>query len=195
MNIRTGTKSGTWPGRNTNRSVSSASPGCFVRGTEIRLPEARASRIEDLVPGLSTVLRADGAAVRTVTGRAGPETPPVFFVTASSGDVLGVTEHHPMVVRRRGAIVVVAARDLALGDLLLRLAPDDERPVTTRVARIERRIVGDLVYNFEVEGSADVDSHLVVASNLVTGDLALQAEIERRLALPRPSREIFRIAA
>lgn len=164
-----------WGGRSRDMQ------GCFVEGTQICLADERYVAVETLLPGEPNVMRPDGTPSPLLGGRAGLEEHQVIFFLTDHGHDLGVTQSHPMVVRREGQLSVVAALDVVVEDELLAFNPVDRRFFAT-VVEVERRDYGGLVYNIEIGGSGDPNSHFIVANGIVTGDLYLQQRLAEKAA-------------
>ena len=145
--------------------------GCFAKGTRVKLAHDVAVPIEKLHPG-NRVMLADGrlAVIKRMT--AGPESLPMIEIETSLGHKIMITSEHPLVTAKG----VKMAKDIALGDQLKSGA--DGKFVS--ILSIGKKIYTDLVYNFEVEGSAAERDHLVIAEGLVSGELYLQNKLSNQ---------------
>ncbi|OGR01173.1 MAG: hypothetical protein A2284_08175 [Deltaproteobacteria bacterium RIFOXYA12_FULL_61_11] len=154
--------------------------GCFVEGTPIRLADGSELPVERLRQG-QLLLDHTGEAHLIVNIVAGPERLPVLWLTPAGGPRLGVTSTHPMLTERG----LLQAKELHRGDRLL-LADGSFASLEV----IEAMPYRGLVWNVELARNDPSERRWLLASGIVTGDLALQAELERTpepVALaPRP---------
>ena len=172
--IGRGTGTNRSKGRSLGAAQAFATQGCFIAGTRLRLADQSEIAVEH-VKGDEVFARPDRTAARSLGGRAGPEVPPVLFLSTASGHHLGVTRTHPMVVQRAHTLEVLAAADLRVGDLLLVHTPAGLTP--TPVTSLDWRVYHGRGYNLRIAGHVPHE-HFVVANGIVTGDLHLQGEVE-----------------
>lgn len=152
--------------------------GCFDPDARILLADGKATlrasrlRVGDRV--WNPVAKRPVQIVRVVTG---PEKERLYSIRTSHGAVR-VTATHPM----RTTKGLFTASELSVGDTLV-----DSRLGRVGIVAIERYSLpaGDQVVNFELERVTGAEEdHYLVADGVVTGDLILQHELERRRAAP-----------
>ncbi len=151
-------------------------PGCFIEGTRIRLEDGSEIAIEEFC-GEEFVGLADGTGSTLHEGLTGPAEQPILSILTSHGQRLGVTATHPMVVERQGELEIVAASALGVGDRLPAFVGC--RQVRSQIQSIEQKNYAGTVYNIQVRGGIDPETHFIIANGIVTGDLYLQMQIEK----------------
>lgn len=145
--------------------------GCFAPDVMITMSDGSMRRADQIRPGdlLFSPHLKGAIAVRSVV--AGPEALPMYRI-ATSHETIEVTTWHPLFTPAG----LVAAKDLKPGDQLLTASGDAEEIIT-----IERPVLPESknVWNFEVDvDSPDPRAHTLIANGVVSGDLALQRELQ-----------------
>jgi len=150
---------------------------CVAGDTKIRLADGSEKLASAVKAGDSlwnpALKRA--ARVRRVTN--GREWDAVYTFTAGSRQ-LRVNRQHPMATLRG----LIPAEFVIVGDQLT-----DASGAMVKVTAIEHGPIakGIALYNFELEAkSADPTEHMLVANDLVTGDVVLQNKLRRETAKP-----------
>lgn len=147
--------------------------GCFVKGTQINISEELAVPIESLHVG-QPVYMADGRTLRIKRIVAGPEAKPVITFEMGAGAKITVTTEHPLVTNKGLRL----AKDIRIGEVLV-----DVKGNAVTILGIQHSSYQDLVYNFEFDGTREND-HLIIAENIVSGDLYLQNKLANEAHTP-----------
>jgi hypothetical protein len=154
--------------------------GCFASDTQLlgRYDDGKASYVKasQVTPESTLVSMTDDSTLGKValTKRsinrivAGPEDADLYVFALANGKTLRVTMHHPMVI---DSGVVITARNVTPDMSFVGM---DGRSV--RINSITREApVGD-VYNFVTKGETQL-SHIIVAEDVLVGDLKIQGEL------------------
>ncbi len=149
--------------------------GSFVADTRLRLAVGGEIEIKDLEPGPWCLRRPDGTVAEVVRAGIGQERSPLPRDRTAGGKELTVSKYHPMVARRHGFAVLIPAIELAIGDELP-VVDEDGQITFDELVSFETLWHSGLVYNVALEGSDAPPTHLLVANDIVTGDLYLQEE-------------------
>lgn len=148
------------------KGFGSRTNGCFVAGTKIQLNDKIHMPIETLKVGYSVQL-ANGKTSKISKIVQGPEIKPVVRVEVSSGQIIELTEKHPVLTENG----IVQAKNLTIGSKL-----KNKEGFWVSIQSLSTHKYDGQVYNLELNGNSDQD-HLIVSNGLVTGDLHLQNQL------------------
>jgi hypothetical protein len=164
--------------------------GCFAKGTRIAVVDAASSSsspkwiaIENMESSfLNTTVWsfADEATFKNFNFSPrkisrftkGPEVDPLIFVTTFSGNSIGLTKAHAMLLADG---TMARADALKIGDQLVSMQGTPDAIIDIKIAKTQ-----DDVYNVLVDGNTN-QSHLILANRLVAGDLAWQNSLASEL--------------
>lgn len=163
---------GCWCGTTHFRNM-----GCFTPETQIQLADGSTRRIDELQAGDLIHNPLTGRPAKLKGMVKGPEKEPMIEL-GYDGKVVHVTTKHPMLTLTG----VKAAMDLKLGEEVLGADKKFHRLTDLRRLPVDPE---QQVYNFVMDDADDSPSHhVVVADGILTGDLQLQQELEKRTKAP-----------
>jgi len=147
--------------------VRGDSKGCFDPDTEVLLEEGRLVKVKDLRPGdrvYNPLTRSSSTVRDTITG---PEPIPMFEF-GFDGFIVKVTSSHPILTKGG----MKRARDVRVGDVVFDAFGNEQ---TITYAREAELLPTQKVVNLALDSdSPNYMDHLVVANNIITGDLTIQ---------------------
>lgn len=148
--------------------------GCFVKGTEIRISPRVKVPIENLREG-DPILLANGKLSKVKQVIKGPESKPVLRFTLEGGESVTVTEYHPMWTDSGLAL----AKEVSLSARM-----QNRQGQWKSIKSIAAEVYKDDVYNVRLEGPSNQE-HLLIANEIVTGDLELQEKMAPAVKMPQ----------
>lgn len=147
--------------------------GCFPPGVKITLADGSTKAVEEIKVGDLVLSPKTGAGLKVVNLIEGSEELPIIRI--KSGDLqLRVTTEH-IIVTSEG---LKRARDLLITDLI-----SDSKGSFRAIDSLENLAVeiGQKVINFQLSGEdPDVNKHLLISDGVVTGDLYLQNNFDKK---------------
>ena len=146
--------------------------GCFDEATMITMGDKSLKKISEIVPGETVFNPLTKKAVPVMYVSKGPEKVPMLRIKSAGKTVL-VTSKHPFPTRRG----ILPAFRLNMDDVLIEAdgveqAIDSIEVITSDAPKI--------VWNLMLGGKANAKDHMLIGNGMVTGDLFIQNELEKR---------------
>ncbi len=144
--------------------------GCFQEDTQITLGDGKTTRAIDQLTESDSVwnpILKKAQSIKRMTR--GPEALPMLSIQTASGNVT-VTGGHPFPMPDGS---IVQAHVLKVGDKVL-VNGEWETISAVEIKQSEKQPV---VWNLELIGDDNQDTHFILANGIVTGDLKIQEDI------------------
>lgn len=141
---------------------------CIAKGTLIQMQDGSQKPIEEIVEG--ELIASNGQTMQVMDTSIGYEAIPMVAIEDNKGNVVLLTETHPVVTLNRG---VVWASEVVVGDKLSTNSGE------SKVVNVSEEMFNDTVHNLELEPVTGEDEaqETMFANGIAVGDLGYQSDM------------------